>query len=558
MPFSIANDVIVNSTTNSYQEAPSITALVGGGYVIVWRSNDQTAGQDTDETGIRARVYNAAGVAVGADFLVNQDTDDVQMAPVVTALDDGGFNVVWQSLGSGDTDSTLVGIQTRSFSSTGVAGTEATLNTTFPFSQTNPAITRLSDGRLLATWESNDATEGDSGPSIRGRYLTAAGTPDTADFLINTTVADIQNTPTITALGGGRAVVMWQSFDDEGSDTAISCIRGRIINANGSFTGDDFVINSTTDGGQALPDVTLLKGGRFVATWVSGDDQGSDTDGTTIRARIFGADGTPVGVDFNVNTTTDFGQQAPVVAALADGRFIIVWHSADKVGSDRSGDCIRARIFLADGTAAGKDYVINSTTTGTQELADVAVLNNGRIVITWQTDDTGDGDEGGIRAARINPDVFVGGAGVDRWKGGSTDERMTGDGGADVFAGNAGKDTLIGNAGADTLAGGAGADRFIYFKVTEGGDSVTAFDTADTFAFDGAAFGFGSFSGGLAAARFRSRADNQAQDANDRFIFRTTDDTLWFDANGSAAGGLTKIADLSNNFSLHASDIVIL
>jgi Ca2+-binding RTX toxin-like protein len=559
VPFSISKDIIVNSTVSSYQEAPSVTALAGGGYVLVWRSNDQTVGQDTDETGIRARIYKADGTAAGADFLVNQNTLGVQMAPVVTALDNGGFTILWHSNGSEDDDPNIVSIQGRTFSSTGTGNAEFTLNTTFPFSQSFPAVATLSDGRLLATWQSNDASGGsDTNREIHGRYLTSAGVPTGTDFVINTTLPEDQLTSTVTALADGRAIVMWQSFDELGSDTAVSCIRGRILNSDGSFAGNDFVVNSTTDGGQALPDVTLLSDGRFIATWVSGDDQGSDTDGTTIRARIFEADGTPAGADVNVNTTPDFGQQAPVVAALADGRFIIVWHSADKAGSDTSSDCIRARIFLADGTAAGKDYVINSTANDTQELSDVTVLANGRIVITWQSDDTGDGNQGCIRLARINPDVFVGEAGADRWKGGSTDERMTGNAGNDVFAGNAGKDTLIGNAGNDTLSGGTGADQFIYRAPGDGADRIIAFAAADTFAFEGSTFGFGGFSGNLAASRFRARTDNQAQDANDRFIFRTTDDTLWFDKNGSGAGGLTKIADLSNNFALHASDIDII
>jgi RTX calcium-binding nonapeptide repeat (4 copies) len=558
MPFSISNNIIVNSTTTSFQEAPSITALTGGGYVVVWRSDDRTVGQDTDETGIRARIYTASGAPVGADFLVNQDTDDVQMAPVVTALDNGGFTVLWQSLGAGGGDTILNSIQRRSFTSAGAGGTEITVNSTFTGGQTAAAVTRLNDGRLLAVWQSDDGTGADTGLSIRGRYMTGAGSPTGSDFLINTTVADDQITPTVTALSGGRAIVMWQSFDDDGSDTAISCIRGRIVNANGNFAGDDFVVNSVTDGGQGLPDVAMLDDGRFIATWVSGDDAGPDTDVTSIRARIFAANGTPAGGDFTVNTTFDFGQSAPSVAALADGRFIIVWESNDRVGSDMSGECIRARIFLSDGTAAGKDYVINATATDTQELSDVTVLANGRIVITWQSDDTGDGSQGCIRSARINPDLFVGDAGRDNWKGGSTAERMTGNGGKDAFAGNAGNDTLMGNAGADTLSGGAGADRFIYLKAGDGGDRIIAFAGPDTFAFEGSAFGFGNFSGNLAVGRFLARADNHAQDGNDRFIFRTTDDTLWFDRNGSAAGGVMKIADLSNNFALHASDIVIL
>ena len=49
--------------------------------------------------------------------------------------------------------------------------------------------------------------------------------------------------------------------------------------------------------------------------------------------------------------------------------------------------------------------------------------------------------------------------------------------------------------------------------------------------------------GPLPISQFRSQASNVAQDADDRFIFRTTDTTLWFDVNGNAAGGLSTIEE---------------
>ena len=61
----------------------------------------------------------------------------------------------------------------------------------------------------------------------------------------------------------------------------------------------------------------------------------------------------------------------------------------------------------------------------------------------------------------------------------------------------------------------------------------------------------------LAASQFEVRADNLAQDADDRFIFRTTDQTLWFDSNGNAGGGLSEVADLQASAVLTAANILI-
>ena len=51
---------------------------------------------------------------------------------------------------------------------------------------------------------------------------------------------------------------------------------------------------------------------------------------------------------------------------------------------------------------------------------------------------------------------------------------------------------------------------------------------------------------------------NLAQDANDRFIFRTTDQTLWFDVDGTGGGGPRLIADLQAGAVVTAADILLL
>ncbi|MGB8814916.1 MAG: hypothetical protein WCC57_17185, partial [Paracoccaceae bacterium] len=72
------------------------------------------------------------------------------------------------------------------------------------------------------------------------------------------------------------------------------------------------------------------------------------------------------------------------------------------------------------------------------------------------------------------------------------------------------------------------------------------------------AAGFGAWlAGALDPRKFLTSTSNAAVDADDRFIFRSTDATLWFDANGSAAGGLTMIADLQAGATVTAADIVL-
>lgn len=186
----------------------------------------------------------------------------------------------------------------------------------------------------------------------------------------------------------------------------------------------------------------------------------------------------------------------------------------------------------------------------------------------------------GMAAATVALDGFLANAGSAFGDSYAQFENIYGsDGGSDVLRGNAsanilfgfggndrlngvqGNDILRGGLGVDTLTGGAGNDTFRFSTLNECGDLITDFSGSvgnnDRFQIS-TTFGGGLAVGALAADQFQSRADNLAQDANDRFIFRTTDKTLWFDANGSAAGGLTLIADLQSNAVVTAADIFII
>jgi Ca2+-binding RTX toxin-like protein len=149
--------------------------------------------------------------------------------------------------------------------------------------------------------------------------------------------------------------------------------------------------------------------------------------------------------------------------------------------------------------------------------------------------------------------------GADTLIGDAQDNKLYGNGGVDTINGNAGTDTLRGGVGADILNGNSGADTYQYTATTEGGDFVGSFSSIDFFAFRSSAFGNLTV-GGLDSTRFQSKAtDNLALDTNDRFIFRESDDTLWYDPTGSTNGATDAvlIADITVNAVVSAGDITI-
>lgn len=147
---------------------------------------------------------------------------------------------------------------------------------------------------------------------------------------------------------------------------------------------------------------------------------------------------------------------------------------------------------------------------------------------------------------------------ADRLVGDTADNRLAGGGKIDTLAGADGNDVIIGGKGKDRTYGGAGADQFLFTSKGDLGDLIYDFSAPpDQIAMEGSAFGYGNYAGGIAANTFITSATNAAQDADDRFIFRTTDQTLWWDADGTGSKVALMVADLQTGATMAYSDILI-
>lgn len=84
-------EVKVNAGKDIYGE-PSITALVGGGFVVTWATSDEVD-RDGDHS-IHAQIFDANGKKVGSEITVA--SDDSNLYPEASATADGGFTIVWE------------------------------------------------------------------------------------------------------------------------------------------------------------------------------------------------------------------------------------------------------------------------------------------------------------------------------------------------------------------------------------------------------------------------------------------------------------------------------
>ncbi|MEY8144690.1 hypothetical protein AB9F27_21465, partial [Falsihalocynthiibacter sp. CO-5D18] len=375
----------VNVYTTGNQEYQQITALSDGGWVITWRS----PGQDGDDSGVYAQAYNADGTPQGGETHVSTYIAGSQYSQQVTALSDGGWVITWTSWGQ---DGDAAGIYAQAYNADGTPqGTETQVNTYTTLEQYNAQITGLNDGGWVITWVSYD--QDGSFPGVYAQAYNPDGTPQGGETQVNTYTTSGQYEPQITALSDGGWVIAWNSSGQDGDGWGI---YAQAYNPDGTPQGSETQVNTYTADNQYFPQITALSDGGWVITWTS---QRQDGDGNGVYAQAYNADGSARGDETQVNTYTASSQYEPQITALEGGGWVITWLSA---GQDGSSYGVYAQAYYADGSTQGDETQVNTYTEGNQYLPQIAALEGGGWVITWQS--TGqDGGGAGVYSRSFQP-----------------------------------------------------------------------------------------------------------------------------------------------------------
>lgn len=189
------------------------------------------------------------------------------------------------------------------------------------------------------------------------------------------------------------------------------------------------------------------------------------------------------------------------------------------------------------------------------DLLDFSLRTNAMTIdLTTPANNRGTGVQGDRYS---NIENLAGGTYADRLTGDAGANRLSGNGGADTLRGGAGDDVLEGGLGKDNLTGGTGADGFVFNVTTGNGDLILDFTSGvDHIILKAQAFGYGTATGALSGADLVISTSSVARDASDHFIFRTTDKTLWFDADGAGGRSAVLLADLQAGAAFAAADIL--
>jgi hypothetical protein len=234
------------------------------------------------------------------------------------------------------------------------------------------------------------------------------------EFQVNTYTSDYESQPAVAMNAAGDFVIVW--FSPGSQDGSGSGVFAQRYNSRGvpqhcspearqcnPETGE-FRANTYTTGSQYIAKAAIDDAGNFVIAW-EGTGPG-DTDG--IHAQRFNSLGAPLKPpvceepscntetgEFLVNSSTAGSQSWVGVAMAGTGEFVITWQGSGP--GDSNG--IFAQRFDSLGEPQG-EFPVNTTTDQNQQRPSVDMNDTGNFVIAWEG--TGPGDTDGIYAQRFN------------------------------------------------------------------------------------------------------------------------------------------------------------
>lgn len=297
-----------------------------------------------------------------SEFQVNQTVEGDQSKPSVAALPNGTFVVVWQS---DLQDGSETGVYGRLFSEVGVAlGDEFQIADKSLGPQQYPSAAGLSGGGFVVTWiDFRDLTAAD----VVAAVFSPTGEKASEDVVLNSTSYAVGLRNAVAGLPNDEFVVTWVGKDNE---TNLYRIFGRMVSDSGPIGAGEFVVSQGQD--SLRPGIATFDDGSFAVVWESKLWYGSERD---VYARLFSPSAVPATEPFQVNTTTDGSQPSPTVAALANGRFVVIWSGQE---ADLPGVKGYAQYFDSDGTAEGDELLVTDQL-GLPKGLDVSVADGGVV-----------------------------------------------------------------------------------------------------------------------------------------------------------------------------------
>ena len=389
------DEVQANGLILGSQQDPTVAVLADGRIVSVYEENF-----NSDDVAFQIR--NADGSLSIPDISVSGTLPYIRFDltigdPKIAALPDGGF-LIFADISFPDEPNGLYSLR---FDSQGaLQGDPALVASYDEFNYFDGFdITYLPTGNVLYTF-SADPEDLDF-EDVFTKVLTPEGVTvvDTQIVNENDGTNDDEQDPAAASLPDGTTLIVYHTreSDFDGDDGAV---MGRLFDRDGVAVDDPFVINQITNSEQRAPVVAALGEDRFVVVFESQSGAFGEDD-TGIVAVILDEDGDAEEDEFQINVSTAGDKRGPQVVALTDGNFAVAW------ATSADGFEIRARVFEDDGAPVSGEIMVNTFSDGFQSDPHLAATEDG-FVVTWENNAGGETPEdpfgNGVRMAAFDQD----------------------------------------------------------------------------------------------------------------------------------------------------------
>ena len=386
----VATPAVVHCQTNTYltngveyaiagslpgdQTHPHLS-INGLGGIIVWEDNLT----DGSGLGISARWLDGTLSGSYSPFRVNSMGTDDQERPQVALLPNGGAVFAWQG---GKRSYQHIYARFLSASNTWVTpGSDVLVNTSTNSFQVNPAVAVLANSNAVVVWSSYNQYSANSMQDVYGQVFTPAGQKVGGEFLVNQFTSYNQRTPAVAALSDGRFVVAWISEQERFSDSVD--VYAQIFSSSGLSSGGEFLVNASTNV-CANPNLVPIQNGSFVIAWSEKDRSSGEaviTNSWDVCARTFTSTGAATGPARLLNQFRFGDQFAPKLAILGQD-VLALWTSLNQ---DGAAEGVIGRFFSSNLTPEGNEFVVNTTTPGSQIHPVVAADGQNRFLAVWSS-----------------------------------------------------------------------------------------------------------------------------------------------------------------------------
>jgi Ca2+-binding RTX toxin-like protein len=418
----------VNTTTTGVQFTPAVTALDNGGFAVAWNFVGSS---------IVGQLYDAQGFRSGGEFVLSTANAGEQFAPDMATLSNGTFVAVWAH----EFSATDIDVRGRHFSQDGVGLTtdDFPIANTVARDETLPSITAQLSGRYLVTWSQDDNLVNFVQRNADGSIVSGPGVVDAAP------PGAPEKFSSITALVDGTYVVAFEQGPEIFQRQLVAGAVAQPVQNPGFGVAD-------------RPSIAALEGGGYVVVFRQGGTEG-DSARPFASGQIYDQFGNKVGGGFNpITLASAVDQTTPVVKGLVGGGFIVVWDDG-LLG-------LRALAYDARGQTVGDLMQLTPAGQGGSfGNLDVTQTRDGDVVVVW-------GGNAGIDDVGIDGqllrvfNVQQGTSGNDQLAtqlNGAVSRLDPGFQANDHIFGLAGDDVLQGRGGVqDILDGGDGSDTASY------------------------------------------------------------------------------------------------